>query len=639
MMNTGVPPPKRGVPPPKRGVHTSMTRQGPTQDRSDNGPMSAMRPSALQVGLWVCILVIAVALALADWSRFQIGSHFDDARYIILARSFLAHGPYGMIDVPGLPAPGKYPFGFPLFLVPVMLLAPQALDAFKIVPLLATLGIASVLFWGWRWLFRTLSYWWAVAVTALVALSPISIDDMRRVMSEPLFTLFCLLSIVLAEYYARGGRTRWWSTAMAVALVFTFYTRSVGIVLVACVLLYLLRRCGRAFWRPATLIGVQAGLILALVVTLTPVHVRDLLPLEYASDENARFLVSSAGTMSTGSTTAASASSGDQPSTQPGTQPGVATPVSRDGSLLSRVSSMLPSVLSRLRVIVLFGIRQHLGNDIRIVVMPVGGGESEARLGERFGIPNLPQLTSYLASLLVLVGFVRLVKRETFTLILIFGAVYFLCLFVWVWNDPRLLYPIQVQLHLSFLLALGDGVSALIQVVRQKTTRALMSRSLVLAGVTGLVLVAFLLKTFAGEDSRQHTGDIRLRSAWISANTNVADVIASNSAEIDYLYSGRKIASFAAGFGPASTPAAFLRANHVKYVLIAPLVEWQSSLKPNFDDPTIAMKAALDQLALAGSARLVFQDEPQQISVYRLSESMSAQPAAQPTMPLAGASS
>jgi hypothetical protein len=74
-----------------------------------------------------------------------------------------------MINIPGEPAAGIFPFAYPLFLTPLIRAFPENIDALKIPSLLATISIATVLFWGWGWLSKSKSYWWALAITGLYA--------------------------------------------------------------------------------------------------------------------------------------------------------------------------------------------------------------------------------------------------------------------------------------------------------------------------------------------------------------------------------------------------------------------------------------------------------------------------------------
>src|SRR5712692_863071 len=101
---------------------------------------SAMdRPNRLQVAGWVLVMLVGLALCLRNYNSFQLGTWRDDAHYIILARSLVESDRFGLINAPGLPDSTQYPFGYPLLLVPLLLLFPDQPDRLKILSLIATL--------------------------------------------------------------------------------------------------------------------------------------------------------------------------------------------------------------------------------------------------------------------------------------------------------------------------------------------------------------------------------------------------------------------------------------------------------------------------------------------------------------------
>src|SRR5262245_56511728 len=105
-------------------------------------------PTRAQILLWWGILAMLLALALLDYGSFQIGAYKDDARYLVLSRSLFEAPSYGMMNEPGAPGPTWYPFGYPLLLSPVARPFPPHANAVKLLPLLATIANASLLFWG-----------------------------------------------------------------------------------------------------------------------------------------------------------------------------------------------------------------------------------------------------------------------------------------------------------------------------------------------------------------------------------------------------------------------------------------------------------------------------------------------------------
>ncbi|MBI5651031.1 MAG: hypothetical protein HZC40_11405, partial [Chloroflexi bacterium] len=165
-----------------------------------------LAPTRIQIILWLVLVSVTLVLALGNYQTYLLGTHFDDARYVILARSLVLSDQYGMINAPGDPPAGKYPFVYPLLLTPFIFLFPHDPDALKFLSLIATVINLSLLFWGWRWFSHTRSYWWGLAIAALYGLAPMTIDLARRVMSEPVFTTFVLIAIILAERAAQRYR-------------------------------------------------------------------------------------------------------------------------------------------------------------------------------------------------------------------------------------------------------------------------------------------------------------------------------------------------------------------------------------------------------------------------------------------------
>jgi 4-amino-4-deoxy-L-arabinose transferase-like glycosyltransferase len=104
-------------------------------------------------------------------------------------------------------------------------------------------------------------------VAGLYALCPLTIDQSRMVMSEPLFTTFCLVGLILAEQAVQGQRGRWWSLAMASALVLAVFTRTVGVVVIVVVLISFAASRRRSLW-PG--MATAAVLMIVLVGVICP---------------------------------------------------------------------------------------------------------------------------------------------------------------------------------------------------------------------------------------------------------------------------------------------------------------------------------------------------------------------------------
>ena len=240
-------------------------------------------PNRMQITSWGFLLVLALFLSIRDYQSYQFGAHFDDARYVILAQSLVKSDSYGMINYPGEPGETQYPFGYPLLLAPFVAMFPGNFDVLKVVSLLAILANATIVFWGWRW-FSSRSYWWALAVLSLLLLAPITIVFTRRVMSEPIFITFYLLAIILAEQSARSRKVRGWIIWISLVLTGVLFLRTIGIILVASILFYLLLSRRKRFLKELFFIGSLMVLFVGLILAFTSVQIDNLIPATYLDD-------------------------------------------------------------------------------------------------------------------------------------------------------------------------------------------------------------------------------------------------------------------------------------------------------------------------------------------------------------------
>jgi 4-amino-4-deoxy-L-arabinose transferase-like glycosyltransferase len=557
---------------------------------------STDKPTRIQITVWVGLVVAMIFLSLVNYQAYQLGTHFDDSRYVILAQSLISSSQYGMINAPGQPGPGKYPFGYPFFLVPPIILFPGNSDALKLPSLIATIMNIAILFWGWRWFSKSKSYWWAIAIAGLYGLSPVTIDHTRRAMSEPIFTTFCLLAIVLAEQATQRKQNRWWSLSMGVALMFAIFTRTIGIVLMASIFAYLLLVKGKGYWKEIAVTLAQMVILLGLIVLATPVQLRDLLPLEYLRDYSARLLV------------------------LPITGSGAISPEINDSPVVGihpAPSANWNQKVNLVRNMLIVAIRQHIGKDIRAVALPIGGGEREQELADAFGIPALPSVFGILVALLVIFGLIRLFTQERLSLFLSFAVLYFAAILFWDWNDLRLLYPIQPQIHLGLLSALEGIVffasSAVGRILSRPKVRNLVFTTLVVMLMAGSTYKSLLL-----DDSRLHAGDIELRSSWLRANSVLSDIVMTEAPETDYLYSGRKTVPYPDSVSSLGELEDYLVEHRVDYILVAPQIKWQTIYRPEYSDATTHVLPFLVELSSEKHIKLVYTSDQDLVKVFQV---------------------
>jgi 4-amino-4-deoxy-L-arabinose transferase-like glycosyltransferase len=562
-------------------------------------------PNKYQIIIWGGLFLFSIGIFLIKFKSFQIGADIDDSYYIVLARSLVHSSTYGLVNNPVGPTPSKFPFGFPLILASFSYFSPDNPDALRIPSFLATLVNISLVFWGWRWLTKRGSYWWGLAAASLFTLSPLTVDLSRRVMTEPVFTTFSLLTIILTEQLVNRNAKNWITIALGLALFLTVFTRTIGFLLLACVLGYLLLKKGTGIWKELSIIVAVMVLLSSLVVWFTPVQWKDLLPTRYLNDTNARFMV----LFSEQPTQTFQA---DQPAgeTTNGGQP-ASTP-----SLINIFMSWnekLKKIVGFLR----FGFQRHLGADIRQAILPIGGGLREQDFANRIGVPNLPQIFGYFISFTVILGLFRLIRQYEYSLFGIFSLIYLVAIFFWNWDGTRLLYPIQIQLLLGFLLGIQGLFLILIRLTHQRRLVYRFMNYFLLFLVFG-ISAASISKSFMIDGSRQHIGDLAERSSWFKTNTGPQAIIMTEDPQTDYLYSNRKTVPYPSSFTTALQLSDYMKEKGVDYILVAPAHVWQPVYKPHFSQDTVHLLPLLQQLVSQNRVELIYTTNQDWINIYQV---------------------
>lgn len=545
------------------------------------------RPNRLQALLWTTLLIVFLILSLRRHDAEQVGSWFDDAHYVTLARSLVQSDQFGLINEPGdQPGAPWYPFAYPLVLTPFLVLFPGNLDALKFLSTIATAVSAAVLFWGWHWFSRR-SHWWALGVVGLYLLSPITITLSQMVMSGPVFMTACLLAMLWAEQAAQGRQGRWWSLFMGVVLTFALFARTLGITILFSVFVYLLIRRGTALRLQLLLVLVVMVALTGLVLALTPVGVSGLLPLRYLHQEDASFLVALGGLL---------------PALDPGELPSAILLEESDtptGGRRLDTGSFFQRLLPKLR--------QNLLLDLRAAVLPAGGGATEQRLVERLGLPSLPMLAGGVVLALVVLGFVRWLIKDGLSVMFLFALVYAAALSLWRWFGTRLLYPIQPQLFFAFLLGLEAVLLGIASLARGVNARRIANGILVAA-----VLLLLLLSVDKGrvvKDSRLQKGDLALRTSWLRDHADPDAILMSEAPIQDYLYGGRKTVPHPVSAASAQELEHYMAEWGVDYLLIAPDLGERDSRQPVLSDLSVRLLPLLSELVSDGRATLVYESE------------------------------
>lgn len=547
--------------------------------RSSNSQatQSSNHPTRTQTGIWLALLALTLIASLANYGAYQFGTHTDDSQYVVLARSLIYSDKYGLMNVPGQPPAAKYPFGFPLLLVPTVLMASDGFDLLKLVSLTATILNAIILFWGSKKLTRGYSYWWGLAVCGLYLLSPLTIDLTRRVMSEPIFITCGLVALLLAEQRVQGSLDFKWLLAMSVALFFGLFSRTVGLVLVGTVFFYLLFRVGRKILKEEAIIASFLVIMSAIVVAVTPVTAMDLLPTSYTRDA---------------------------------ISDGILDPVREAVG----VDARLPEFSFEMNLD--WRIRTYVGKEIRLAALPLGGGAQEEELAYKLGLPFLPTIIGFSVAALVGLGLMASLIRRGISAFVLYALIYFSAIFWWSWDDVRLLYPILPQIFLGVLMGLDLVVSATAGVISKQSPRN--SAKVALAIIVVILLAISLFKSMRIDDSRLHAGDLQVRTTWLRANSAPSEILMTEAPETDYLYSARKTVPYPAPVSSIDRIEQYLKKNNVDYVVVAPEIRWQLDYKPDYSTATKALLPLLAELTSENQARLAYSSDINQVQIFQV---------------------
>ena len=191
-----------------------------------------MKPS--MVFLLVTIFASAM-LAFLRFDSLQIGTSYDDAKYIILAESLASGQGYELINFPRPQIERNFPPGWPLVLAPFTLVFPKNYDALKVVPLV--LWSASI-FLVYKLSSKRLSSPYLEILTTLVALNPLLIGTSVTLMSESAYLFFSLLALLAFD--KAGEKKLGWLIFAAVLAFYTQQVRTIGIALTVSLLIILL---------------------------------------------------------------------------------------------------------------------------------------------------------------------------------------------------------------------------------------------------------------------------------------------------------------------------------------------------------------------------------------------------------------
>ncbi len=174
-------------------------------------------------------ILLMVAAGLYLYPLNDLLHDFDDStQYILLAESLAEGEGYKDIHLPHEPPHTSYPPLFPTLLAPWAWGFGSNLYALKLPGILSALGIFII---TWFWIFRLSGWVWASLGTLFVVSSPHLLLSSHKILSEPTFAFFVILSLFLAT----NPKPKGWAIGLACAGA--FLTRKVGIVVIPAITL------------------------------------------------------------------------------------------------------------------------------------------------------------------------------------------------------------------------------------------------------------------------------------------------------------------------------------------------------------------------------------------------------------------
>lgn len=183
----------------------------------------------------IALVLVSTFLAMLRFDSLQIGTSYDDAKYIILAESLASGQGYELINFPHPQIERNFPPGWPLVLAPFTLVFPKNYDALKVVSL--ALWLLSILL-VYKLFSKRLSSPFLEILTALVALNPLLVGTSITLMSETAYLFFSLLALVVFD--KADGKSWGWLILATLLAFYTQQVRTIGMSLTISLLVILL---------------------------------------------------------------------------------------------------------------------------------------------------------------------------------------------------------------------------------------------------------------------------------------------------------------------------------------------------------------------------------------------------------------
>ena len=198
------------------------------------GPATAPESTRTQ-RVWFAVAALLAVYAILAWLQRapSITAANDDAEYLLLGHA-LAQGSYRNLYVVGHPFQAQYPPGFPALLAALGSVFGFRLWLFQAVNISCVILSLGLLFdvVRHRWSER-----FALVLLALLVINPSLVSRGGLLMSEAPYMALAMVPLWVTVRRPASGK---WLAVAAVAAVAASLTRSIGVTLIAAMLLYLL---------------------------------------------------------------------------------------------------------------------------------------------------------------------------------------------------------------------------------------------------------------------------------------------------------------------------------------------------------------------------------------------------------------
>ncbi|NOZ64881.1 MAG: hypothetical protein GXO71_08210, partial [Caldiserica bacterium] len=174
------------------------------------------------------ILLVFLTLLYLSYLTPNLSLDGDNARYIILSKSLLSEKSLNFINQPGSPVAHPFTPGYPLLLIPFLVIGKGAVIILKISSLLFLVLSLYLI----KKQFSDVPY--PSFLLLLLSLNPYLISFSHQVMSELPYMFFSLLTLKLSEEDSNFRASLW----LLASLVFSIAIRQIGVSLFMAVLVF-----------------------------------------------------------------------------------------------------------------------------------------------------------------------------------------------------------------------------------------------------------------------------------------------------------------------------------------------------------------------------------------------------------------